>query len=66
MFHSAVFSPFLGLRANSQTLNFHATLSSPRVRGGWVPSSLRVSVGSWLGPAGVVGAQVRGGSLPSP
>lgn len=59
MFDSGVFSPFLGLCANAQALNFHAMLSSPGVRGGWCPSSLQSLWGlldcvllppGWLGP----------------
>lgn len=41
MFDSGVFSPFLGLCANAQALNFHAMLNSPGVHGGWCPSSLQ-------------------------
>lgn len=41
MFDSGVFSPFLGLCANAQALNFHAMLNSPGVHGGWFPSSLQ-------------------------
>lgn len=59
MFDSGVFSPFLGLCANAQALNFHTMLSSPGVRGGWCPSSLQSLWGllgcalllpGWLGP----------------
>lgn len=61
MFDSGVFSPFLGLCANAQALNFHAMLSSPGVRGGWCPSSLQRlwgAPGSCPAAAGLAGSWV--------
>lgn len=44
------FSPFLGLCANAQALNFHAMLTSLSVHGGWCLSSLQ-SLWGLLAPA---------------
>lgn len=48
MFDSGVFSPFLGLCTNAQTLNFHAVPSSPGPRGDGARPTYRVSGSSRL------------------
>jgi len=60
MFDSGVFSPFLGLCASAQALNFHAMLNSPGVHGGWCPSSLQSlgAPGSHPAAAGLAGSWV--------